>query len=420
MNGDFMNKMRTLIFSLSALTLSSNAFADNITDANSIEERDIQAMREWVNVKRQVTVKEIGGALSISGEVRGEFQCTKEKQNGVSVRGKGADESNSNKKAPSNAFDVEVNLMLDYRTDRTWAAVKLEFDNNAGIFGGSNNKINLERAIFGARLVKTDDYTVDVELGRKSLGSIFDSKLQFASTLDGVVLKYDRAYEKIGDFYVHGGAFVIDERRDCYGYAAETGFLNIKGTGFYSKYSLVTWDTAKQQDKKKSMFDFVISQGIVGYRCKPEKLDKVVVAYAGGLMNHAAKKVSQTGHKRKNLGGYVGCSVGQLRKKGDWAADLNFQLLQAQGVADFDVSGIRIGNVNKVGLYNKKLNGDGDTTTQDDAIGNGNFKGVSLKFDYLATNSLAVTQSFVVSNRLDNLGPSRKFRQYELEFVYSF
>src|SRR5690349_21829462 len=48
---------------------------------------DMEALRRWIRDKRMVTVKEIGGDLSISGDVRTEFQDTSEVKNGVQQRG---------------------------------------------------------------------------------------------------------------------------------------------------------------------------------------------------------------------------------------------------------------------------------------------------------------------------------------------
>ena len=53
------------------------------------EADDMDALRRWIRDKRLVTVKEIGGDLSISGEVRTEFQDTSEVRNGIRQRGDG-------------------------------------------------------------------------------------------------------------------------------------------------------------------------------------------------------------------------------------------------------------------------------------------------------------------------------------------
>ncbi|MBU6384297.1 MAG: hypothetical protein KGR16_08315, partial [Verrucomicrobia bacterium] len=142
---------------------------------------DMEALRRWIRDKRFITVKEIGGDLSLSGEVRTEFQDTNEVKAGIRQRGKGAATTK-----PQYAWDVEVNLMVDYRTDRTWAAIKLEFDDDMGTSSGTVNRIRLEKAYLGGRIIPGDTFTFDAELGRRYLFNVFDSKLEFSSLFDGV------------------------------------------------------------------------------------------------------------------------------------------------------------------------------------------------------------------------------------------
>jgi hypothetical protein len=196
---------RTLTFA-SLFGLATGSFADTVEAGRDLDENDIRALKEWIDTKRQISLKEVGGDLSLSGEVRTEFQATREKKNGKSLRGSGSTQ------LPKQAFDIEFNLMLDYRTDRTWASIKLEFDDDAGIFNGTLNKIALERAYWGVRPIEEDTYTLDIEIGRRSLSTVFDSRVQFASFFDGILFRYDRAFEKVGDFYLHIGPFVINER----------------------------------------------------------------------------------------------------------------------------------------------------------------------------------------------------------------
>ncbi len=414
-----MNSLRRLgLFSGTLLFTASSLFADTIERSSDNGQHDIQALREWINTRRQVTVKEIGGALSISGEVRAEFQASNEVKNGIKQRGPGGATSQN-----TDAYDVEVNLMVDYRADRTWAAIKLEFDNDAGILSGTFNKLKLEKAFFGARLFETDLYTTDFELGRRKMGTILDSKLEFTSFFDGAWLKYDRAFEKLGDVYGHIGAFIINERSNQYGYVTELGILDFKNTGLYGKYALIDWDTKDFQDDpiKKAQYDFIISQLILGYKFIPKKLDKVVILYAAGLVNHKARERTITNFTKANAGGYLGVSIGELRKKGDWAFDGNYQVLQAQAVPDFDCSGIGLGNASDAGFYTVNTNGSGGATTLRTAAGNGNYRGFVLTLEYLFTNNLNLQQQWQQSITLDSdIGPHRRFKQYEMELVYLF
>ncbi len=389
----------------SLLIFSPYVHADTIDKEND-SEVDVQALREWINTKRQVTVKEIGGNLSLSGEVRTEFQKTAETKDGVSQRG-------GSTAIPSSQYDVAVNILLDYRADLTWASIKLEFDNDAGAsntFGGTTNKIKVSRAYFGGRVLNGDDYYLDCELGRRKLSAIFDSKLEFSAYFDGGLVKYSKSFERVGDVYFTTGVFIIDERKSQYGYVGETGFMNIMGSGFYTKYSMIDWDTKNFDDKEaKYRFDFLVSQLIVGYKFYPVKLQKQVTLYLAGLYNFKAKKIPITNQQKENWGSYIGFSVGQLRQKGDWALDVNYQLLAAQAVPEFDVSGIGTGNADGATFYPQAKGGDV------------NYRGISITLDYLLTNNLTLQQQWQQSVNLNNhIGSSRTFKQYEIEFIYGF
>lgn len=400
------------------LLTASSLYSDTIESrSEDIDTQDIQALREWINTKRQVTVKEIGGALSLSGEVRTEFQKTNEVLNGIKQRGQGG-------ATPLNtsAFDVEVNLMLDYRADRTWAAIKLEFDNDAGIFGGSLGKIKTEKAYFGVRVIDQDTYSFDIEVGRRKMGTILDSKLEFSAFFDGAWFKYDHGFKDIGALYLHVGAFIINERQNHYGYVGEMGMLDILNSGFYTKYSCIAWDTKRYENRiREERFDFLISQLILGYKFIPKPLNKVVIIYLGGLYNHNAKPIAISDFKKSNFGGYLGFSMGELKKKGDWAMDVNYQVLAAQAVPDFDVGGIGFSNAANLGFYTVDVNGTGGPTTRRTAAGNGNFRGFSLTLDYLITSNLMFEQQWQQAVTLDtDIGPFRRFKQYEIEFIYGF
>ena len=397
--------------------LSSSLFASTIESSDDIDQKDINAVREWINTKRQVTVRELGGALSLSAEVRTELQSTGETRNGVKQRGHGGATG-----LPTNGFDIEVNIMLDYRADNSWAAIKLEFDNNAGIDSGSFDRLKLEKAYWGVRVIRGETYNFDTELGRRRMSTIMDSKLEFNSFFDGAWFRYDQGIDPIGDIYAHVGVFIINENKNQFGYLGEIGILNIGSTGFYTKYSLIDWDTKDFHDKiQNRRFDFLVSQLIFGYKFLPSRLQKIVQFYVAGLWNSAAHKLKITNYKRANWGGYVGVSIGELKKKGDWAFDINYQILAAQCVPDFDVQGIGLGNATDSGFYTAKVKGTGGPTTRKTAGGNVNYRGFQMTLDYLLLNQLNMQQSWQQAITLDNsIGPFRRYKQYEVEFIYGF
>ena len=83
--------LRSLLFLCLPGLMVASLSASTIDNAGEVDQKDVNAVREWINTKRQVTVRELGGALSLSGEVRTEFQSSTEVSNGVKQLGhKGA------------------------------------------------------------------------------------------------------------------------------------------------------------------------------------------------------------------------------------------------------------------------------------------------------------------------------------------
>lgn len=393
---------------LPALTL----FAEETPSEQQLDLGDIQALRDWLNVKRQVTIKEIGGNLSLSAEIRFEFQDTNEVKAGIRQRG-----HNAATTLPARAYDVEVNLILDYRADNTWGSIKIEFDNDGGLFTSTNNKLRIEKAYFGVRVYNGDLYVMDVELGRRFLGTCFDSKVEFVAQADSLFWKHDWSIDKWGDVYLHLMAMLVDDTQDQYAYVSELGWLGIMDTGFYIKYSIADWDT-----KHGKRFDFIVNQWLVGYKWIPEKFGKLVMPYAAFLWNPVAAESKYTNGKKANLGGYVGISLGELRKQWDWAFDANYQILQAQVTPGFDSGGIGLGNAAGVGLYTTRTDESGKPLSgSSEACGKDNFRGFILTLDWLLTNNLNFQQQWLQACTLDkDIGPWRRFKQYEIEFIYGF
>lgn len=397
----------------------SHLAADTVESApDQLDDVEVKAVREWINTKRQVSVKEVGGNLSISGEVSAEFQTTNEKVNGVRQR------------APGGATDVFARgmeicykLMFDYRTDRTWLASKLRFKNKAGLFGGNADKIRLEKAYWGLRFLQKEALTLDVELGRRGLGSMFDSKIEFIALFDGVLLKYDQGFETVGNFYVHGGAFIIDQRKDHLGYVGELGLLDVANTGLFAKYSLIDWDTKRTNYKRleRRKFDFLVSQVLLGYRCVPKSWDKEVKVYFAGLYNHCAKPREITDWSRAAWGGYAGFIIGRTRKKADWSLEASYQVVAAQAVPYYDVGGVGIGNAADAGFYFNEVDHKPVATTRKTAAGNTNWQGYTIIFNYLVTDNINIKQVWNQSSTLNhNIGPLRRYKQYEVDFIYAF
>lgn len=410
--------------------------ADVQSDQKADPDReDMEALRRWIRDKRLVTVKEIGGDLSLSGEVRSEFQATNEQKNGVQQRGAhGAFPTK-----PMYGWDVEVNIMLDYRTDRTWAAIKLEFDNDMGARSGTLNRIKLEKAYLGGRLVAGDAFTMDAEIGRRNLYNVFDSKIEFGSLYDGLLFRFSQALPSIGDLYANVGAFLVNDNTNHYGFATELGALRVANVGLNLKYSAIDWyrpggeseggATNVQNQLTELRFRYLVSQFLASYQFYPKWIGKKLIKFYGAaLTNHLAldnplAKVSVVDQPfgKKNWGWYAGVSIGLVKKQGDWAVDANYQWVQAQTVPQSDVLGIGRGNAAGSGLYTVKSDGTGGATTRATAVGGCNYKGFELEGLYAFTDNLTVQQSYKMSWTLDkSIGPDLKYKQYEIEFIYAF
>src|SRR5262245_42788215 len=130
---------RVLLLMLVVISLTSNTYAQhlgrNFQDRNhfdeELNERDFDALREWLRTKREEDLKKKAANLVISGDVRFEWRHMTEFLNHRNLRGDGARKNGI--PISRNDFDVEANLRFDYRTDRDWAALHLNYDNSAGI-----------------------------------------------------------------------------------------------------------------------------------------------------------------------------------------------------------------------------------------------------------------------------------------------
>jgi len=415
-----------------AFAQSADVQFDEKTDSDS---KDMDALRRWLQDKRLVTMREIGGDLSLSGEVRTEFQVS---QKGTQNRIK---ESLGILPGPLYAWDVEFNLMLDYRTDRTWAAVKLEFDNDMGQRSGTMNRIKLEKAYLGGRIVAGDTFTMDAEIGRRFLVNVFDSKIEFATLFDGALFRFSKAFQSIGDSYVNLGTFLINDKTNHYGLVMEVGALRIANIGLNMKYSVIDWyrPGSESEDEQTNLqnqlaslrYRFIVSQFLTSYQFFPEWIGKRLIKfYAAALTNHLALDnplLTQAGVEdaqpfgKQNWGWYSGVSIGLVKKQYDWAIDANFQWVQAQAIPSFDILGIGRANSSGQGLYTLNEDGSGGPTTRATAAGNGNYYGFEVDGLYAITDNLTVQQDVKCSWTLDeNLGPNLMFKQYEMEFIYAF
>lgn len=438
---------RILLFS-AACFLSMGLFAQTTTSPSALaqgvdlnfeskeQETDMEALRRWLQDKRLVSLKELGGDLSISGEVRSEMKYTNEK-----LKAQGPDQEfikqrgmNSATGKPILAWDVEFNLMMDYHTDRTWAAMKVEFDNVMGTRSGTTDRIKLEKAWLGGRLIETDTFTWDAEIGRRYLANVFDSRLQFGSIFDGGLFRFSKAFDDIGDFYTNVAGFVVNTKANHYGEAMEMGALKIANSPFNMRYSIINWyrhysqaelsnsDPANAGLTYVQPWRYLVNQYTLFYQTYPEWFGKKLFKlYAAGLWNPIAKGIPQTNNRKANFGWYAGVSLGLVKKAGDWAIDANYQWSQAQVAPTIDCSGISKGNAAGAGFFTTQQDGRGPITTAANAFSTYGYQGIDIDALYAFTSNLTVQQHFAWSWSIEkNIGGNDITKQYEVEFIYAY
>ena len=355
---------------------------------------DFEALRAWIATKRQVTVKERGGSLSLSGDIRAEYTSTNEHQDGY----KNIGGSSLHPTVATDQFRITFNSLLDYRSESTWASVRFKLSNIMGSSTGTTNRLSLDRAFIGFRLIDAERFTFDIEPGRRKLNYTFDSRIEFGAMMDGFLIKYDQSSDRFGDIYFHGGPFIVNEVATQYAYVFELGILNIYNTGIYLKYSFIDWDT---KSGTQPTYQFLDQQFILGYRFNFPKINKVSVLYSAFLFNAAATNESGPNGARANLAGYVGFTMGEARAKGDWAIDTNIQYVEPQSIAPFDFNGM----------------GNNFASPNDPP----NYIGYLFEFAYLITDNLTISQSFKCSFSLHFPPlPYYSDKQYRLEFIYAW
>lgn len=406
---------------ISAFSVSIHALDAPVVSPKStpsFSEEEIKELKEWIKAKKQmVGMKSLGGELTFSGEVHAGMGLTNEVVNGICQRGSGGAFPN----IATRQYNFEVDLLMNYSADITWATAKIKFKNRAGTFSGTSDKVSLDRAFLGVRFLEGETYMMALEAGRRRINYTLDSKIQFGAFMDGLLYKYDQSIDMVGDLYLYGGPFVVDFTVDHYAYVFEFGALNIGNTGIYLKYSFIDWDTKDYENPLKNLaFDFMNSQLTLGYKVVPSWLGKVLTIYAAGLVNSAAKPLAITNYKKANLAWYIGFSMGEARKQGDWSIDIDYQYVMPQAVPVYDAAGIGRGNAAEVGMYSKDAKYKIPTTIKT-AVGGGNFKGFEITYLYLFTSNLTLKQIYQMSVRQDkSVGPIYRYKQYGLELVYLF
>ncbi len=319
---------------------------------------------------------------------------------------------------------VQLDLMLDYRNDRSAASLQLEFEEPTGIQNsstcssktcsrnilrgsGSGDWISLVKAYINYRLINESANTLIVEIGRRYMSDLFESTIQFDSQFDGVSLQYSSIQGALGDSACTLGAFVIDETSNHFGYVAAYDQYNIKNSNIDITYSLISWDKHGANSYGKRHPEgcrFTNSQILTRYHLPQNRL-----LYAAFLHNHAATRTWRTNRSKQANAAYAGFTLGQVAKKNDYSFDCNYQWVQAQAITEFDVAGIGRYNPKSISFYN---------TTR---AGFANYKGFAATLIYALTDALNL-QFIVQHARPANarIGGNWKMWTFECTTIYSF
>lgn len=419
-------KFALLVLLVSAGTLSAQVHDHKEGHNAELNERDVQALQQFVSTKRAIDLKEKVDHLEIAGDVRTEWRHMTERDKKSTIRGVGfthVRDPITHGRIPRrpdkndlpigcNDFDIEANLYFNYILEKAWAKMQIEFDNSAGIdnsifcacdkhknrFLGSGNcdDICLERAYMGYNVFK-DCGRLDIELGRRHLYDVFDSEMQFLSRYDGILINYS---DDLGfaEWYVHAIGFLIDQRVSHFGWGFETAFLNIQDSGIDLSYSFIDWRKRGLDHcgfHNPDNFKFANSQWTITYNFNKETFCRPAELYAAFIYNHKRPT-------RQNMAAYVGFYLGEVEKEGDWSFEVRYEWAQKYAIAYDDQSGIGVGNVL-------------------DDLCNYRYLGIAyqgVRFDTL----YALTDNLTIQATLDIAGGPRmhRYSKMEIEAVYAF
>lgn len=394
--------------------------AVNAAVIERLRERDYEAVQDFVNSKRTIPYECKDEYLKINCSVRTNILYRNEKQDGVNLRS-GVDLGHWD-------FDAEFNLKLAYKCGKTYSKMRLQCYNPMGIETGIKNctrdpqamhgsgrcsDICLRDAWVGYHVLDCKCYVLDIEVGRRRLYSLFDSRIQFSERFDGAAFKLLEHVSDKSDVYLKGAVFLIDSRSNHCGYVTEIGIFNLYETMIDLKYSWILWDkfgTNRCGTRDPSGTFYNNSQWTMAYNFNPGYLNDRAKFYGAFLINHDACPLADINNSKENKGWYVGFIIGDedLRDPGDWAFDINYQYVEAQAVSDRDVRGVKRGNVRR------------ETFTRNNR-GNANYKGMHIEGVYAITRCLSIDAMYQFSSQIENgLGGNHTYSKAEVDFIYSF
>jgi hypothetical protein len=416
------------------------------TSGLNIEAEPFEEKEEF---ERRELAQEKKGEISITGDVR--FRWTPERKDnlGYRTRGSGAENpidvpgakpsatapAGKQIQAPTNYFEGEFNLYADFDGGDDWVETHVRFKSSGlGVASGAATKADFRKGWIGYEILEDKCNEIYVELGRKAMSSIFDSRIEFSNLFDGILLTWARDLGCVGDLKVYGGPFIIDYLTNHYGWVSEGDVFEIMDTGFYTKYSFIYW--RKKGVDRYGVLDtpnyrFANSQIMLGYDFCPDLIGSNFGFYGAYLYNHAAKVTEGSLGKKRNYGWYVAFEWGKIGNKGDFLIDICYQDVGAQAVSNLDVSGIGRGNSIGRGDLPATVDplGPGQYNNPQVVLslpaycieGNNNFRGIELRTYYSLSDRITIKATTDYSwEKIRGIGGKNRYMKFDLQTIYDF
>lgn len=218
-----------------------------------------------------------------------------------------------------NFTETALKMGAKHTGENMWADLGVKFNivngslHNDMLYNHYATGVHLERALLGYQIYSNNNTELFAEAGRAKLDTIFNSKVQYHSNLNGL-----HASAIYNGLRIHGAVNSVDVIDKKYGAILEASYSNFWSIPATLYYSFTHWS---------SLYDANISQVTVEYEL-PRIMGKRAQAYAAGLYNHSMDD--------DNLGMYAGMSLGTDSQAKDWLVDVCVQHLDNTCVPGFD------------------------------------------------------------------------------------
>jgi len=376
------------------------------------------------------TLDDLAGGFKIEADLRVKYKGEAARNGNTRLIGSGTPFENK-------AFRNEFNLYIYYEGKDTIGSARLKYDNRLGMLGGTTNAISLPKAYFGRRLFRAGAASMRMGLGRRPLDELFESSVQFSSRIDGGYLGLLASVPSAFDFGIDVIGTIVDAKYNQYAWGTELEFNNIRSYGIYFKYAFMDWvkkgvsaqtngagDKTGVSIRNNPQYQYRTSQFLFGYILGPVYFNIPFRAFAAFIVNHAAKAQTFLDNRKERTAWYIGFQLGSGKKPGGFSISYTYQFVRAQSIQQLDVGGIGNSNPRNNSIYGPVVNdvtGATETLSTATANGNTNFKGWEINGLYRYTDHISwklIFKSSKPANR--TIGPDRKFKKFESQWVYNF